>query len=152
MLITGQDNDDVAAAGADLADAVVFNPDFADGIGTSIAAGARTCRTDVDALAVILADQPLVDANHLRKLADCWDGVPDRIVATAYAGTFGPPVIFGRDYFDELGRLAGDRGARAIVEAHGESVVSVEFAPASIDIDLPEDLAEAARRLSTSQK
>ncbi len=151
-LVTGEDADRVANAAFDLADRVVFNPDYAAGIGTSIAAGARACCGVSDALVVMLADQPLITAGHLRALVTQWDGKPERIVASGYAGTLGPPALFGRDYFDALGSLTGDRGAKAVIEANAQSVVTLAFEPASIDIDSPADLAAVARRLSTSQK
>ena len=152
ILVTGRDADHVVQAAAGLADRVVFNPDFLDGIGTSIAAAARACRGRADALVVMLADQPLVTADHLRTLAIQWDGQPDRIVASAYADNVGAPALFGVDFFEALSRLAGDQGARAIIEANDQAVVTVAFEPASLDIDTPADLEAAARRLSTSQK
>ena len=151
-LITGEDAERVSSAAADLVKSVVFNPDYEAGIGTSIAAGARACRSDSDALVIVLADQPLITANHLRSLATRWDGRPERIVASAYSGTVGPPALFGSRYFDALSSLAGDRGARAVIEANSQSVVTVDFELASIDIDTPADLAAVASRLSTSQK
>ncbi len=151
-LVTGEDADRVAAAAGDLTASVVFNPDYVSGIGTSIAAGARACHTESDALVVMLADQPLITADHLRSLAAHWNGRPEGIVASAYSGTLGPPALFGKEHFDALSSLSGDRGARAVIEANAQSVVAVAFEPASIDIDTPADLEAVARRLSTSQK
>ncbi len=152
ILVTGRDADHVAQAAAGFADRVVFNPDYLAGIGTSIAAAARTCRGYADALVVMLADQPLITADHLRTLAIRWGGRPDRIVASAYSDRVGAPALFGGGHFEALSRLAGDQGARAIIEANDQAVVTIAFEPASLDIDTPADLEAAARRLSTSQK
>jgi molybdenum cofactor cytidylyltransferase len=88
-----------------------------------------------------LADQPLVTAEHLRQLIDSWSGLENEIVATAYSGTQGPPVLFPRDTFDALRSLTGDRGARTILDDSRFSLKTVQFEPAAIDIDTPADLA-----------
>ena len=152
VLVTGPDATRVSDAAAGLTDRVVLNPDYAAGIGTSIATGVRACRADSDAIVVMLADQPLVTADHLHALEDEWGGKPGRIVASAYAGTNGPPALFGSTHFDALSLLSGDRGARAVVETNAQAVVTVAFEPASIDIDTPSDLEAVASRLSRSQK
>ena len=152
VLVTGKDASRVADAAAGLADRIIRNPDYEAGIGTSIAAGVRACRADSDAIVVMLADQPLITADHLHALEDEWGGRPGSIVASAYAGTNGPPALFGSDHFDALSELSGDRGAKAILEANAQAVVTVAFEPASIDIDTPSDLAAVASRLSRSQK
>ena len=49
-----------------------------------------------------------------------WSGLKDEsgkgIVACSYAGTLGTPVLFGKDYFDQLKSLNGDQGAKNIVK------------------------------------
>jgi molybdenum cofactor cytidylyltransferase len=102
---------------------------------------ARVCQGSADALLLLLADQPLVTAEHLRQLIDSWSGLENEIVATAYSGTQGPPVLFPRDTFDALRSLTGDRGARTILDDSRFSLKTVQFEPAAIDIDTPADLA-----------
>jgi len=120
---------------------IVVNKDYADGLGSSIATAARVCRGSADALLLLLADQPFVTAEHLRQLIDTWSGSEDEIVATAYSGTQGPPVLFPRGALDALGSLTGDRGARAFFNDSRFSLKTVQFEPAAIDIDTPADLA-----------
>jgi len=120
---------------------IVVNEDYADGLGSSIATAARVCRGSADALLLLLADQPFVTAEHLRQLIDTWSGSEDEIVATAYSGTQGPPVLFPRGALDALGSLTGDRGARAFFNDSRFSLKTVQFEPAAIDIDTPADLA-----------
>ena len=152
LLVTGTDADLVESAGAVLADRIVFNPDHESGMGSSIATAAKACAGAADALIVMLADQPMITAAHLRELADRWQGKASRIVASSYSGTVGPPVLFGRDFLGELAGLRGETGAKEILIAHDRAVVEVAFEPASIDIDTPADLAAAANLRSRSQK
>ena len=141
LLVTGSDAEAIEALGEKHAIAIVRNPEFAEGIGTSIAVAARACSPDVDALLIALADQPLVSADHLQAIVAAWDRASQSIVATAFAGALGPPVLFGRAHFATLSALGGDRGARHLLHEHRDSVVTVEFPPAAIDVDTSEDLA-----------
>jgi molybdenum cofactor cytidylyltransferase len=67
-------------------------------------------------------------------------------VACAYAGTLGPPALFGRAWFGELMRLRGDRGAKRILERERGRVFRVSWPEGAIDVDRPADLAAARRR------
>jgi len=139
-LVTGQDAGLISAASEGVANVELFNPDFANGIGSSIACAAEACHRTTDALVIALADQPMVTATHLRSLATKWAGKRDRIVATEFSGVLGPPVLFGSDFLEDLCKLRDDQGAKAILNANIQSVDAVCFEPASIDIDTPGDL------------
>lgn len=120
---------------------VVVNDAYKAGLGTSIAAAARACPPDTDALLLLLADQVQVTAEHLKALVRSWSGAPDEIVATAYAGTEGPPVLMPRDTFGDLRRLSGDSGARALLGDERFTLRRIACEDAAIDIDTVEDLA-----------
>jgi molybdenum cofactor cytidylyltransferase len=139
LLVTGEDR--YTHLAALYAAHVVHNPRSADGMGTSIAAAARACDENIDALMIVLGDQPLVTAEHLRALVAAWDGEEGGIVATSYAETMGPPVLFARAYFDELAMLDDDSGARRVLRANAERVRTVRYEPAAFDVDTPDDLA-----------
>lgn len=139
LLVTG--DEPFAELAANYSARVVCNPGFESGIGTSIAASADACDGETEALVIVLGDQPLVTAAHLRALVATWDGEEGGIVATSYADTQGPPVLFGSAYFSELASLNDDSGAKRILRAHAERVGTVTFEPAAFDVDTPDDLA-----------
>ncbi|MEX2326091.1 MAG: nucleotidyltransferase family protein, partial [Pseudomonadales bacterium] len=60
-----------------------------------------------------------------------------------YNGKPGHPVLFDRAYFDELELLEGDVGAKSVIDAHPDKVITVEVDDENIfrDIDTPDDLA-----------
>lgn len=140
-LVTGHSAKDIEDAARSLAGHVLFNPEYAQGIGSSIACGATACSSRADGIVIMLADQPLINRSHLGNLVRRWSGAADAIIATEFAGVLGPPVLFGRDHFAELCALRGDTGAKQILETHMDAVDSVRFDPAAVDIDTPEDLA-----------
>ena len=140
VLVAGNDWQRVTDICAPLAGFIVVNPQFADGLASSIECGVRSVAEVADAVLLLLADQPLISRSHLQSLVDTWQASRESIVASGYAGISGPPVIFPCSDFADLLRLSGDRGARSIIEANQERVKLVGFEPAALDIDRRGDL------------
>ncbi|MEV8526152.1 nucleotidyltransferase family protein [Streptomyces sp. NPDC052000] len=125
---------------------LVDNPDWAEGMGSSLRAG-------LDALAmaegrpsaalVCLVDQPGIGAEAVaRVLAAHRSG--DALVAASYDGKRGHPVLFGAERWADIAAGAtGDRGARAYLKAHEMEVTLVECGDVAdpYDIDTEADLA-----------
>ena len=89
---------------------------------------------------LMLCDQPLVTVEKLALLVAAFretlEGVG--IVAAAYHGTTGVPVVFGRAYFEELRSLPDDAGAKPVLRRHADAVVPVALPEAAVDIDTRE--------------
>jgi molybdenum cofactor cytidylyltransferase len=140
ILVTGHDSATVVAAAGDAPQFVIVNDHHEEGMGGSIALAARAVEHTADALLLLFADQPLVTARHVEALIAAWSGAEDEIVATAFSGTVGPPVLFPRGAFDALGALGGDEGAKRILRDPAFDLRSIPFEDAAIDIDTPADL------------
>ena len=111
------------------------------GMASSIRAGIAALPGDAEAVVIALADQPGVLPSVVRRLCDRWRAGGVAAVAPRYRDGRGHPVLFGRETFGALSRLAGDVGARAVLDALGDelAIVSVDDrAPA--DLDTPEAL------------
>ncbi len=141
VTVIGHDKASVLAALGDDSGFVVVNDDYASGLASSIVRAVNACREDAAALLVMMADQPLVTAELLQTLLGEWSGRDDEIVATAYAGTAGPPVLFAHGTFADLLQLSGDTGARALFDDERFVLKTVLYEPAATDIDTPADLA-----------
>ncbi len=145
VLVTGHDRQAVANACEQLRGEELVNEHYGDGLGTSIACGVRAVRDAAAAVVILLADQPLVTADHVNALIDTWqDGGAD-IVATSFAGTQGPPVLFGKDCFDPLCELRGDTGAKALFDNPLFTLTAIQFEPAAFDVDTPGQLQARER-------
>jgi molybdenum cofactor cytidylyltransferase len=112
-----------------------LNPDAAEGIASSIRAGVRLAGADARIL-IMLCDQPLITIEHLLHLI----ATVSPIAATGYAGIAGVPAVFAPEFAPELLALRGDRGARAVIEAHRDVTRVVPFEDAAVDIDSEDDL------------
>ena len=124
---------------------VVANPDWEDGIGSSLRAGLAALLDDpgdVDAAVVVLVDQPGLTGEAVARVVALAAG-PAAVVAATYDGVLGHPVAIGRDHWDAVSRMAvGDRGARPFLDAHPGLVTVVECADVATaaDVDRPSDL------------
>jgi CTP:molybdopterin cytidylyltransferase MocA len=125
----------------------VFNPDWATGMGSSLAAGLRSVPGDCAAAVVALVDQPLVGPAAVQRLIDVYTRGAGVAVA-AYHGQPRNPVLLAREHWAEvIGLAAGDVGARPFLRAHQDLVTLVECADTGHpdDVDTPEDLARLTR-------
>jgi molybdenum cofactor cytidylyltransferase len=120
--------------------AIAINRDWAEGMGSSVRTGIARVPAAADAALLMLADQPAVTAEDLRRLVGAWRRQPHCIVAAHYAGTAGVPAIFPREDFTSLSALRGDTGARTLLNRGADRVIRVPLQSAAIDIDTPEDL------------
>lgn len=118
---------------------IVRNHAWPSGMGSSIAAGIRRVQDmDVEAVAILLADQPLVTAEHLRAMAGRISS--SRIVAAAYSDTLGVPAFFRWEMFSALASLAPEAGASKLLRA-SHDVYAYALPEAAVDVDRPEDFA-----------
>ena len=144
VVVTGHQRGAVEAALEGLPVRFVYNPDFADGLSTSLKSGIGALGADVDGAVVMLGDMPGVTSGLVRRLAAAYD--PERggyIVAPIRNGRRGNPVLWGRRLFADLREIDGDIGGRRLLDVHPEAVREVEADDdgALIDIDTPEMLA-----------
>jgi len=141
VVVTGARREPVEACVADLAVACVFNAQWAQGIGGSIACGIAHVPRTTDAAIILLADQALIGAPELRCLIDAHAAAPDRVIAAQFSGVLGPPCLFPRTFFAELAALRGDEGARSLLQRHAQLVNALPMPAAAVDVDTPQDLA-----------
>jgi len=119
---------------------ILINRNWSEGIASSIRAGVSHLPASCDGVLLMLADQPAITAEDLRRLVSVWRVQPQYIVAAQYEGTVGVPAVFPRSAFSSLLKLRGDEGARGLLRHQADRVVRVPLPNAAIDIDTPEDL------------
>lgn len=123
---------------------VVENPDWATGMGSSVASGVARLQVAypaAQACLVMLVDQPFVDHTVLQRLIDTWTRSHAPLVAAAYNDTVGVPALFAARLFPELLQLRGKGGAKAVLRAQADALRAVPCPEAALDLDTPEDWA-----------
>ena len=119
----------------------VENPEWREGIASSLRRGIFALPEQVDAAIVLLCDQPAVSPALLQALVATQRNTGKAIVACRWNDVVGPPVLFLRERFPALLALSGDMGARSILGNAGDGVALVEFPDGDFDVDTPEDWA-----------
>lgn len=150
LVVTGHERQLVESTLADRPVHLVFNVDYAEGQGTSLAAGVRALGPGVDAAVIVLGDQPLIDPRVIRDVIDRWQVDGPDVVQAAYLDGRGHPVLFSRACFGELAALRGDVGGKGVISAHrakAQRVIVNRKNPR--DIDTPDDWAEIRNEAST---
>ncbi|HMJ62342.1 MAG TPA: nucleotidyltransferase family protein, partial [Bryobacteraceae bacterium] len=138
IVVVGAEADSVRAALASRPVLLVENSLWQLGMGSSIAAGVGAL-PEAHAVAILLADQPLVEARHLREMQALLDSADAPVVAAQYNGTLGVPALFKRELFEALRSLDPATGARGLLR---ERAAPFPLPEAAMDIDTPEDFAE----------
>jgi molybdenum cofactor cytidylyltransferase len=143
IVVTGHQRERVEHALAGLPVTFAHNPDFADGLSTSLKAGIKAVPADADGAIVTLGDMPQVTATLIDRLIAAFD--PERgalVVIPTIEGKRGNPVLWARRFFSDLLAVEGDVGARHLISGYAEAVteVPVEDAAALTDVDTPEAL------------
>lgn len=119
---------------------VVLNPEWQEGIASSIRAGIAALPGQAEAALMLLTDQPLVGRETLKNLLDNWQNARQRIAVCYYNDTVGVPALFPSTFFGMLSALRGDRGAKHLLLEQSESLLKIPIPEAGLDIDTTDDL------------
>jgi molybdenum cofactor cytidylyltransferase len=143
IVVTGHQRERVETALAGLPVRFVHNPDFAQGLGTSLRTGITAVPPEADGAIVCLGDMPQVDAALIDRLVSAFD--PEKgalVVIPTIEGKRGNPVLWSRRFFPELMAIEGDVGARNLISRYSEAVAEVPVSgnAALVDVDTPEAL------------
>ncbi|OXA76464.1 molybdenum cofactor cytidylyltransferase [Flavobacterium aquidurense] len=142
MVVTGANNQLIEEEQDPSRIKICFNPDWEMGMSSSIVKGLNTLLhlyPDCENCIFAVCDQPYVSSLVFESLIKEHSKTKKGIVASAYSGTVGTPVLFNKKYFGELATLQGQEGAKKIINAYLEDTVSVSFEKGNIDIDTEDD-------------
>src|SRR6202048_2400665 len=132
---------------------IVVNPFWESGLAGSLRIGVeRAEEQDADSILLLLADQPWLNSEVIRRFLDRMNGQTDIIIAARYAGILGAPMLFGSDWFPQLKNLEGDQGARNLVSKEEDRVEVIDWSEGALDLDTPEDLASLMSGLESMHR
>ncbi len=143
LVVTGHERARIEAA---VEAPTVHNPDYAEGLSTSLRAGIAALPEDIDGAVVLLGDMPFVSAGHIDRLIAAFNPLEGRsICVPTFNGKRGNPVLWGRELFADMRGVSGDVGAKHLIGMNGDLLVEVPMPDAGVlrDVDTPTALAEA---------
>lgn len=130
---------------------IVPCPTAHEGQSESLKCGIRQVQANhMDAVLVMLADQPFITVQMLEEMITCMKNNPTcRYVATSFEQTIIPPVLLLSTLFADLLKLHGDIGTKAILQ--GDFLQMGIRLPCAdqrlvLDIDTPEDYQSLPNR------
>ncbi|GAB4042498.1 nucleotidyltransferase family protein [Spirosoma jeollabukense] len=121
----------------------VVNPDWREGLASSLRVGLRMLSDQpIDAFLIVLTDQPYVTADLLQQIITTQQKTGRGIVACRYgeSGHLGVPALFDIRYKSEFLHLTGDVGARKLIQQYRNDCAEVSFPLAAVDLDTWEDV------------
>lgn len=121
----------------------MHNPNFKDGMSTSLKVGISALPDHVEGAIISLGDMPLINSLQICSLIEKFNPQNNRtIIIPTSKGKHGNPVLLGSVYFPDLLNLTGDTGAKKLISNFKKEVCEVECGSAVItDVDDPVQLA-----------
>jgi len=123
---------------------IAINPDYQQGMGTSVREAVKASSKDTDAYLISLADMPLVKEETIASLIEYYKTSGNKICIPVFYTQKGHPVIMSAEFRDDILRLEKDKGARDIIHAHQDGIGYFETKDEGIlfDIDTVENIGE----------
>jgi molybdenum cofactor cytidylyltransferase len=133
---------------------LVHNPDYRDGLSTSVRVGVRAASSQVEAIMIYLADQPLLepaDVNFMVKAFALAKDANKSIVVPFFHGQRGNPVILNASYREAMFEVVGDVGCKRVIKRYPDKVFRVEMETDHVVRDVDniadyEEVISSARR------
>ena len=123
----------------------VYNPNFSEGMTTSIKFGVKKVSPDSDGFLICLADMPFINTSEINKLINAY--VQNRkkekrlIVVPVFQGQRGNPVLFSSEFLNDILEHKKESGCKEIIMNNSESVKEIEMDDDNmlLDVDTLDD-------------
>jgi molybdenum cofactor cytidylyltransferase len=155
ILVLGHEADLIRESLPELPIKIVINPDYQQGMASSLRRGLLAMDPGSEAFLVLLADQPGIGPGIINTLIRTFRQADPRrgIVRPVYRGRQGHPVIIGTQYLQEALQQQGDVGARRILLNHPGDILEIDVEEDAVlkDIDTPEEYREYSKQAGTDE-
>jgi|TARA_B100001750_G_C15519854_1_gene610646 molybdenum cofactor cytidylyltransferase len=135
-LVTGFDRNKILEALSNLSINEIYNPNWSDGMASSIYSAVSSLPKNADGIMIVLGDMPNIRSKTLNQLCDefvNFDG--DRIIYPLYNGRQANPVIFPQKYFMKILSSTGHRGCKKLLKQYPEDAVGIPIASDEVILD-----------------
>lgn len=143
VVVTGHQSERIEGILEDWPVSFIYNADHASGMASSLRCGLSALSEKAEAVLVLLADMPSIDAGIIDHMIEAFDPARPLVLVPVHQGRRGNPVLWPRRYFAEMAALRGDTGARGLLERHAQEVRSLPFDSPAILFDI--DTADMLR-------
>ena len=122
---------------------IVYNPNYKQGMHTSVMAGVRSIQDKSSDFMIFLGDQPQISAELINAIMEMSKKTKQGIIIPSFNNRRGHPVLFKSGYRPQLLSLPEDQGLKAVIQKNKSDIHYLVVNDSSIlsDIDTPEDYA-----------
>jgi len=123
----------------------IMNPDYDQGMYTSVQAGVRSLESEVEAFFLLPADYAFVSSETVRSMLRAYQGSSFEVIYPVYRENRGhPPLIFAK-LRDRILACEPEGGLKELLEreAHNSAEIQVDDEGILIDLDSEEDYQRA---------
>lgn len=141
LVVLGHESERARAELEGLECTSVLNPDYAQGINTSLRTGISAVPEGRAAAIVMLGDMPFVTRDMLRAVVERYRAGTAPLVVSNYDGVDAPPMLYDRSLFSELRALNGEGCGKSVVKRHRRECLEVAWPASALkDMDVPADV------------
>ena len=141
LIVLGANRGKIEDVTKDLHVKSVYNPDFKEGMLSSVQKGFDALPEEAEAVLVFLGDQPRISSSVIDQIIIAYRSSEKSIVLPAFDNKRGHPVLISTKYREEIALLNPQIGLRELIHNHPEDILEVEIDSSAIleDIDTPDD-------------
>jgi molybdenum cofactor cytidylyltransferase len=137
VVVSGNEADSVEAVALAEGVEAVHNAQYASGeMISSLKTAVSQLPPNIEAILVVLADQPLVTPAIIDQLLTAYRQGQGDIVAPVYDGQRGNPVLISRRFFPDLMALPPGSAPRDLLKQHTKALHLVEIGDEAVLVDL----------------
>jgi len=128
---------------------LVQNPDYQNGLSTSVRTGVKAVSRQANGIMIYLADQPLLEPEDVNRIVAGFAAAKEvnkSIVVPFFRGERGNPVILDASLRDSILGIVGDVGCKGVIKRYPEKVYAIEMENDHVVRDM--DDVQAYQRLA----
>ena len=146
VVVTGHDADLISGEIRDLGGnrlRVVHNPNYKEGMSSSVKRGVSAISERAEAVAILPADVAFISSRVIDTLITEYASRRPKIAVVTYEGRSGHPILFDRSLVPEILEISEETmGLKSVVRKHAEEIlrVPVDEREVLLDVDTLEDI------------
>ncbi|RIJ50466.1 molybdenum cofactor cytidylyltransferase [Maribellus luteus] len=141
LVVTGSHRSEIESLLKPSGVKIVVNESYQDGMLSSVLCGIKTIPSAVDAVLVMLGDQPMIQTSVINRIIEIYQKEGAKIILPVWEEKRGHPVLFDLQFREEMFGLKGNPGLRELLQRYPNDVKELEVDTSEIveDLDTQED-------------
>lgn len=151
LVVLGSNREKIEKKIGNLSLEIAVNPDFKEGMLSSVQHGFHALPEDTQAVLIFLGDQPSIPTDVIDRVIDAFRETGKGIVLPVYKGERGHPVLIDMKYRHDVKNLNPEVGLRELVYGRPEDILEVKVDNAGILRDI-NDIEDYIREIKKRSK